>query len=666
MTISKSPCVYLGLKAEVFSGLLDAQSVQRTEVRGLSNTLTSRRKFLKTVGAGVIGGLTGLGLNGCGKGDSSIGPIRIAYFDEPEEEWENVDHLIDNTLEGGFSFNLRNLRGKGVEFGNIVDLGGETYILDAEGYSFSSLFNGTEREFAITSLRKNETGFVLDIMESPLILDFQKRNETKRVNVGGKDYEITFGDILNPQQNNDFYVPNSVFYVNGDSILLKEGFERADDIFMSPMLRSFHESGAIGVFLSNKCFSSCRHEGSDMKFSGLEHAVILKKEPRREIIGNRFNDKIQEDAYFRVNASLDEEKKVIVLNQLDKIRVADADIADYPSLPSRYPRTFEVLDDKERASYPIDLSIEGNFSLSFTKPLEARIDVPIFGEIALVPEFFNAESGDGKYLLRYFAFNSDKIPKRCQPKNLGKNYPPIRGVLTEILEEPQEIELALGEQRNIDVAGQQYSIKLKELKYLLGGFPWFDFVVEVEKGSVKEEGVTKILTHGYPNRINGINIDPNLAYYHGKDDYGIRDNPQRFFISQNKFSSPLSFGNNFSSLKKILIPDYEGNIQVLTPVNDGVNDGKYIVNIVPTGKVIYKQVTLAPRLNGKMQVYDSVNYGLRADLEFGVNFYEGSEKEGSTAYVINSKEGFDYSDQIRNGYVLRLKGIEKVFIEKYA
>ena len=38
---SKSPCVYLGLKAEVCLGLLDARSVPRTKVRGLSNTSTS-------------------------------------------------------------------------------------------------------------------------------------------------------------------------------------------------------------------------------------------------------------------------------------------------------------------------------------------------------------------------------------------------------------------------------------------------------------------------------------------------------------------------------------------------------------------------------------------------------------------------------------------------
>ena len=57
-----------------------------------------RRDFLKA-GIGSLAGLGAMAVAGCKK--NTIGPEHIVFIDEPKEQWEKVNHVIDNSLEGG-------------------------------------------------------------------------------------------------------------------------------------------------------------------------------------------------------------------------------------------------------------------------------------------------------------------------------------------------------------------------------------------------------------------------------------------------------------------------------------------------------------------------------------------------------------------------------------
>ena len=445
---------------------------------------------------------------------------------------------------------------------------------------------------------------------------------------------------------------------------------------MSLKLQPYLDKGVIELILGRHYFQSCNDSGFDKQFIGLEHIIEVEGNNRRKLINaNYYNRKVQEDAYFRIGAVYDVNNGIILLNAADKIRVADAEPKNFASLPSVYPRREEIeLREKDKGREIIHhvskaRGLENNFLFVFNPPLEARIDTADYNRgIRFVPEFFNIIFGDEKnYMMRYVAFDARKIPKTSQPSVLGRWYSPVKGLLTEILEEPEELMLNLGEEKIVNIKGEDYIIRLKKLQQIDGYFPAFDFNFEIEKEGKKEEGLVKVLNHGYANRILDINIDPDVAYYYGKFDYEVNKGLQRFFVSKNKFSSTLDFAgdNRFSSLRKILIPDYEGKIKVLRPVDDGINGGVYIVDIVPTGKAIYQQVTLANRFNGEIQDSGMSDFAFRAEVELGFDSYEGSKrKSDSTAYVVVPRRRFDYSDQIKNGYVLRLKSIEKVFVGK--
>ncbi len=642
--------------------------------------MISRRDFLKS-SAGLVG-LLAAG-QGCKNHHLSIGPLKIVFLEEPETPWEDVDPYIDNSLENGFSFDFRDLKGQGTAFGNLVEIDNELYALDAHGYTFTQRFNDQEKQFTITSLRSSPRGFALDLMENVSSLVFEKAQEMKSINVNGKQYSIALDSIVLPENREGFFIPSYVI-INGNPLSIQQA-GRLEDLFVALGLKTYHEKGIVELFLSHRYFRSCTDSGDDTWFTGLEHIIEGSDHLTKKINANDYNGNIQEDAYFRIDARQDREKKVFILSAADKIRIPDADPLTYPSIPFLYPPLsfhslplsysikndieIRVEDKKKKIIYQTseeNNDLERRFLFSFSPPLETRIEIPK-REMSVLQDFFNREfeNAGKRYMFRYAAFDATKIPKTSQPSSLGIFYPPMNGFLAEILEEPEELILSEGETKSVNFQGETYRISSKpfeiapvpadpDIRAVFGEDTLvegkgFDYLLEVEKNGVKEEGKIKIFAHGYKNRILDINVDPDIT------------NPQKFFISRNKFSSTLDFDDKrFSGLKKVIIPDYNGTVVILSPIDDGVNVG-FRREYAHAGRTLYKQVTLANRFNGRIQSSEDEFTGFRAEVEFGLESYEGSEKKpDTTAYRIRPTSGFNYADQIKNGFILRIKSLEKI------
>ena len=390
---------------------------------------------------------------------------------------------------------------------------------------------------------------------------------------------------------------------------------------------------ALSLKENSSTFDSCFDPEDDVRFTGLEH--ILNSETReKRVNANHYNGEIQNDAYFRIDASITND--AIILRRIEKIRIPDA---KFQPVVTRYATSYDILIKNQYRQNPVTKSplfVPGNNALgeSFvfdfsSNPLEMRLEKVGQG---ISYKSFNRQFQDtGKsYMVRYFGIDTRKVFSNLE----WNKFYPLNAIFTEILEAPQEIVLERNMPQSINLNGEDYKITLKGFIETERNFPSPDFIFEIEKDGKKEELRVKPLSHGYPNRALDINIDPNLEYYWGKDPAEVALGfivPHRFFVSKNKFSSSVDFfdDNEFTGLKKILLPNFQ-------------------------------QLTLANRFNGEIQ--DSFT---RINAEFAIDYYrKNREDPENDAYDIVPAQGFDFEEQIQNGYILRIKRIDKFRISE--
>src|SRR3989338_7362621 len=243
----------------------------------------SRRNFLKTLGkAGLVG--TTLSHFGCDD-DKSAGPFEIVSQDEPKTFWEEVTKYINNTLEGGFSFDFKDIKDQGITFQDVITINGEDYALDAQGYTLSSKLNDQEKRFIITSLRKNQRGFLFDVMEGDTYLKFRRKDETQNLTFNGKQYLVTLNQLILSEDN---IIPIISLTVNGETNLIQEK-GRAGELNFSLNLKDYLQNGNISLFVSLHHFYSGVHSRTDTLFSGLEYLINQESRPRKEINAHSYN-----------------------------------------------------------------------------------------------------------------------------------------------------------------------------------------------------------------------------------------------------------------------------------------------------------------------------------------------------------------------------------------
>ncbi|MDO8508104.1 MAG: hypothetical protein Q7S27_00300 [Nanoarchaeota archaeon] len=394
-------------------------------------------------------------------------------------------------------------------------------------------------------------------------------------------------------------------------------------------------------------FVSCFDSGKDLHFSGLEHTLNLATREKK-INANYYNGSIQEDAYFRIDASL--EKDGIILRKADKTRVSDSSPGNnllikepyFHFVQLRSPTSFEIENKIKERNKPIPevkdsigIGLEENFSFEFFPSLEARLENLPGQGLLFLPDLINTqfEQNGVEYLIRYFALDTRKIPSN----NSERIFYPANTVFTELIEAPKRIFLSENNPQLFDIEGARYTLTLKGEEESPNDFPGKSFILEVRKGDSIQEVRIKPLTYAYPNRVFDINIDPDLQPYF-TDSKSLL---QSFFISKNKFSSAPDFGDDhqFSGLKKVLVPNY-----------DPTSHNK---------KISYEQVTLANRFNGEVQ--DSF---FRCDIDIGIDSYRKvrSDEENDSYKIISSK-GFSPADQIENGYKVKIKSLQKIISE---
>jgi hypothetical protein len=271
----------------------------------------NRRDFLKSLGAGVLVGLYGCGSSGSGK----------KIIKDPIDErvpWNDVSDRVDNSLRGGFSFDFRDIDEKGEFFGDIARINGEDFSLDSQGYSFVSERGGIEKDFMITSLRRDSRGYGLDLMEDGKVVDFEGIRGVRSVMFDGVNYDLDLETIAIPLLANgdNGYIPTPLLKVNGEEANFLEGRARVRDLNLYVNTARYLESGDMGLFVGRESFRSAYDIGDDAEFTGTVVDADIDKGVR-VINGNYYNGAVQVDGRFRIDAS--DERDGIVLWRAEKI-----------------------------------------------------------------------------------------------------------------------------------------------------------------------------------------------------------------------------------------------------------------------------------------------------------------------------------------------------------
>lgn len=610
----------------------------------------SRRIFFETLGSAAASGIL-LG-SGCKRRRHTSRTLRlnpIISLDERREFWEDVSPYIDNSLKNGFAFDM----GDGIKFQETIDYKGEKHFKEA----IETIFSHDNKSFTLTDIVLSKRGLSLDIIDGGEETSASfLQGETKEFKFGEREYNLKFEGILQREDETEF-----IFSVNEELTNIKQNGIYIQGINIIPSLLS-NSNQIYNFFISEHRFTSVPYGEGDLHFLGLEYAINNETKEKREYV-NSYNGEIQNDAYFRAEALSSE--KELILKKIEKIRIPNSDIV---TLTGKTPY-FHFIQLRESTSLDIEIKneerkeslesyqtsgsekgLEGEFLFQFSPPLEARLEDLPGKKILFLPDVMNTsfEQDGRKYLIRHIAFDSRKIPS-----NLRWNlFYPINSIFTEILEVPKEfpegVLLSVGDSKRININNKEYIITLKNIVDKADS-PGPDFLIEAINEETSEEKELKILSYGYSNRILDLNIDPDLAPYFKKNEQGhevnSQDNIYKFFISENKFSSAVDFfdDNQFSGLKKVIIPDYEAAFGSFdTPLRRTVE---------------YQQAILANRFNGKIQ-----DAFFRCKAEFGIDSYVKIKRDPkSTGYEVIPSEGFNSSDQTKNGYIIRIHSLEKIF-----
>ncbi len=588
--------------------------------------MLSRRNFLKLASIAALGSLAGCKK----KGKIKVGPAQYIFEDEPKEFWEDVSPYVNNTLEGGFAFDLGELN-----LENKLNINGEEHFLDAQGTGI----NSQDKIFTITDVKRNERGVAIDMIEGDGKLQFTD-STIKNITINNKEYSIEYKGFALEE------MPVLNLSVNGIPYSLEGGKGFVDGLSLHLNLLRFLREKKVELFFSPSSFSS-RHHAGESHFSGLEVLVF----PNNKIIEeNQYNHKRQEDSYVRMDFSSD---RGLTLRKVEKINIPDAPIDFFLhwNNRSRSANEYELEkkhNDKTAKISPLDLGFqdfEKDFSLLFVPPLEARIEA-IAHEMSFLPQLFNAsfEANGKNYLIRYVALDPRKPTIKVQKQSsLPWNiYYSFSTLYTEILENPLELILEQEQTKELTIDGETYLITHKGFDF--NSEPNPALLINVKKDGLEEDVVIKTLSHGYPNHILGINIDPDVEHYWGKaDEHARRGSVQKLFISKNKFSSAADFADDaqFSGLKKVLIPNYKE---------------AFILGKPFTNTVEYQQVTLGNRLNGVLKE----NWGFRALADVSWQYLEKLTNDTDNAYKAIPTKGYNLSDLIKNGHIVRIKSFEKI------
>lgn len=532
------------------------ESIRRENRRKSRSGLSRKLRNLALAGIVSLVGLGSDGLN-CRRDKDPI----------PEK----VYRYVDNSLENGFAFDFD----EGLRFDEVAETPSGNYMIDAIGYSFDFPEHGESKRFTITSLRGTGDTYAVSLIEGDIREEFE-HGTIRQIEHNNRLYDILLKDVRGAR--GFFNVPEFVFEVNGkEAIMSDESGVYVNGINLVPDLRFFYENREnpkiaefriYPFFVSESRFDS-RPDSSEgwgfdySYFSGLEHRVSLSEDGSeimsKEVLVNRFNGKIQEDAYVRfIIPTLSERIK-----NIEKIRIPDQEIVtdyirfrrpDFGGSPMYY--RWQKIRGFEREG------LESNFVFNFEDtdfPLEfilqetdTRIVFPID---ALGSSFIYALGGKEKnFVLSYLGV--DKWESL---------------MFLEILEEPVVGNFILNQWHNFQLEDSLYDIRLRNLIFKnRGGFPIEyseipDFVFDVNREGESKELVVRPIHYGYPNRVLNINIDPDLAFYVRKRKSEIQSMPQhRFLLSKKKFSSSADFYDDrgFTGLKKVILPWREEYMQI--------------------------------------------------------------------------------------------------------